>query len=200
MNDSPRLLSIDMLRGAIMVVMALDHVRDFFHAGAMSFSPTDLDKTTPALFLTRWITHFCMPVVMFAAGTAAFLWWQRSNRTRGQLSRFLLTRGLWFILLELTVMRLAIDFTFSGRYMVLLLILWIFGICLIAMAALVWLPMRWLAVASLAVIALHNGLDGIDASRFVSMHGRGRSCISRVFLHLRARGSWLLIPCCPGSR
>ncbi len=90
-----------------MVLMALDHVRDFFHIGAMSFSPTDLAKTTPILFFTRWITHFCMPVFMFTAGTGAFLWWHRGGRTKRQLSRFLWTRGLWFVLLELTVMQVA---------------------------------------------------------------------------------------------
>jgi len=90
-----------------MILMALDHVRDFFHAGAMSFSPTDLDRTTPALFFTRWITHFCLPVFMFTAGMGTFLWWQRSKRASAQLSRFLWTRGTWFILLEFTVMRFA---------------------------------------------------------------------------------------------
>ncbi len=163
-----RLLSIDLLRGAIMVVMALDHVRDFFHISAMSFSPTNLEKTTPVLFLTRWITHFCLPVFMFTAGMGAFLWWQRGNRTRGQLSRFLWTRGLWFIFLELTVMQFAYNFKFSSRLMVLLLILWIFGICMVAMAALVHLPLRWLSVFSLAVIVLHNCLDRVNASQFGS--------------------------------
>lgn len=110
-----RLRAIDALRGAVMIIMALDHVRDFFHAGAMSFFPEDLTRTTPALFFTRWITHFCAPVFMFTAGMGAFLWWQR-NHTRGQLSRFLWTRGLWLVVLELTVMRLAYDFNFSSRF------------------------------------------------------------------------------------
>ena len=161
-----RLLSIDALRGSVMVLMALDHVRDFFHVGAMSFSPTDLAKTTAVLFLTRWITHFCLPVFMFCAGLGASLWWRRSDRTRGQLSRFLWTRGIWFVLLELTVMQLAYDFNFSSRYLVLLLILWIFGICMIAMAALIYLPIRRLAGLSVIVIALHNCLDRFSAPQF----------------------------------
>ncbi len=159
-----RLMSIDALRGAVMVIMALDHVRDFFHARAISFSPTDLTQTTPILFFTRWITHFCLPVFMFAAGMGVYL--HGRSRTRGQLSRFLVTRGAWFIVLELTVMQLAYNFNFSPRFLILLLILWIFGICMIAMAALVHLPIRWLAVLSVAVIAFHNCLDGISAARF----------------------------------
>jgi uncharacterized membrane protein len=158
--------SIDALRGAVMIIMALDHVRDFFHVGAMSFSPTDLTRTTPILFFTRWITHFCMPVFMFAAGMGMFLF--EHSHTKGQLSRFLWTRGLWFILLELTVMQPAYNFSFSSRFMLFLLILWIFGICMIAMAALIRLPVRWLAALSVAVTLFHNCLDGIDASRFGS--------------------------------
>lgn len=161
-----RLFSIDALRGLVMIIMALDHVRDFFHASAAIFSPTDLTRTTPILFFTRWITHFCLPVFMFAAGMGVFFYGQR--RTKGQLARFLLARGLWFIALELTVMQFAYNFNFSFRFLILLLILWIFGICMLAMAALVYLPARFLAVLSIAVIVLHNCLDGIPASRFGS--------------------------------
>ena len=149
-----------------MVLMALDHVRDFFHSGAMSFSPTDLSRTSPILFLTRWITHFCLPVFMFTAGTGAFLWWRRGDHTRGELSHFLWTRGLWFVVLELTVMQLAYNFNLSSHYLVLLLILWIFGACMILMAALIHLPMSWLLVSSLAAITLHNCLDRFSASQF----------------------------------
>ena len=161
-----RLLSIDALRGLVMVIMALDHVRDFFHADAMLFSPTDLSRTTTILFFTRWITHYCLPVFMFAAGMGVYLYGR--GRNRGQLSRFLWTRGLWFIALELTVMQFAYNFNFSWRYLLLLLILWIFGICMIAMAALVYVPMRWLAALSVAAILLHNCLDGIRAQQFGS--------------------------------
>lgn len=161
----PRLTCIDALRGAVMMVMALDHVRDFFHIGAMSFSPTDLSRTTPVLFFTRWVTHFCLPVFMFTAGMGIFLLGQRLP-TQWQLSRFLWTRGLWFILLELTVMQLAYNFSFSPHYMIFLLILWIFGICMLAMAMLIHVPFRWLAALSVAIIALHNWLDGIQAAQF----------------------------------
>jgi len=169
--DSPpksglRLSSIDALRGAVMILMALDHVRDFFHIGAMSFSPTDLTRTTPVLFFTRWITHFCLPGFMFTAGVGAFLF--ERNHKKARLSRFLWTRGLWLILLELTVMQLAYNFNFSLHNMIYLLILWIFVICTIAMAALIYLPIHWLAALSVAVILFHNLLDGIEASQFGS--------------------------------
>ena len=162
---SGRVRSIDAIRGAVMIIMALDHVRDFVHRGAMSSSPTDLATTTPVLFLTRWITHFCAPVFMFTAGLGAFFWWQQ-GRSRKALSTFLLTRGVWLVLLELTVMRLAYNFDFSQRYPVLLLVLWVLGGCMIVLAALVWLPLRALAVLSVAMIALHNLLDPVNASRF----------------------------------
>jgi uncharacterized membrane protein len=161
-----RIASIDALRGVVMIVMALDHVRDFFHAGAMSFSPTDLARTTPALFLTRWITHFCLPVFMFVSGTGAFLFAQRSRTPR--LSRFLLTRGLWLIILELTVMQLAYNFTFHIR-IVFILILWIFGLCMILMAALVRLPIRWVAGLGIVVVVFHDLLDGVQAKHFGSL-------------------------------
>jgi uncharacterized membrane protein len=165
-----RVETIDAVRGAVMILMALDHVRDFIHRGAMSSSPTDLATTTPVLFLTRWVTHLCAPTFIFTAGLGAFLWWQR-GRTRPELSTFLVTRGLWLIVLEVTVMRLAYNFDFSPRYPVLLLVLWVIGACMIGLALLVWLPIRALAVLSVAVIALHNGLDTVTADRFGSAAG-----------------------------
>lgn len=150
-----------------MIIMALDHVRDFIHRAAMSSSPTDLTTTTPILFLTRWITHFCAPVFVFTAGLGVYLWWQR-GRSKGQLSMYLATRGLWLVFLEVTVMRLAYDFDLAQSYPFLLLVLWALGGCMILMAALVWLPVRALAVLSVATIALHNLLDGIQPARFGS--------------------------------
>jgi uncharacterized membrane protein len=163
-RSRPRLASIDALRGLIMIIMALDHVRDFFHIGAMSFSPTDLAQTTPILFFTRWLTHYCMPVFMFTAGMGAFLFAQR--HTRAELSRFLWTRGVWFVFLELAVMQFAYNFNFASSNVVLLLVLWIFGICFVVMAGLVYLPIKWLAALSVVVIVFHNFLDNVDASTF----------------------------------
>ena len=162
---SLRVAAIDALRGAVMIIMALDHVRDFVHRGAMSDSPTNLATTTPALFLTRWVTHLCAPTFMLTAGLGAFLLWQR-GRSRSQLSVFLLTRGVWLMLLELTVMRLAYDFNPGSPYPVFLLVLWVLGLCMVCLAALVWLPVPALAALSLAVILLHNSLDGVTADRF----------------------------------
>jgi len=141
--------------------MALDHVRDFFQSSAMSFSPEDLSKTTPILFFTRWITHFCAPVFAFTAGIGVFLWLGR-NRTKAQLSRFLLTRGLWLIFLELTVLRfiLFFDFRFTNT-LIILSVIWMLGLCMIVLAALVHLPTRLLAVLSIVAIAAHNFLDPV---------------------------------------
>jgi uncharacterized membrane protein len=165
-----RIDSIDALRGLVMVIMALDHVRDFVHRGAMSGSPTDLATTTPLLFFTRWITHICAPIFMLTAGMGVFFWWQR-GRSRRELSWFLLTRGVWLIVLEVTVMRLAYNFSFSGQYPVLLIVLWALGGCMIAMAALVWLPLPALAAVSLLVIAGHNLLDGAVPARLGAAAG-----------------------------
>src|SRR5207248_7995601 len=99
-----RLKSIDAVRGLAVALMALDHVRDFFLAENLRYSATDLDATRPAVFLTRWVTHFCAPAFVFLAGAGAYLWAER-GKTRRQLTGFLLSRGLWLVLLELTVIR-----------------------------------------------------------------------------------------------
>jgi uncharacterized membrane protein len=153
-----------------MVIMALDHVRDFLHGGAMSFSPEDLARTTPILFFTRWITHVCAPTFMCLAGVGAFLRLQRDG-SKARLSRFLWTRGLWLVIIELTLMRLAMNFTLAPQFPVLLLILWALGLSMIALAALIHLPPRVLAAVSLALISLHNLLDGIQAAQFGSLAG-----------------------------
>jgi len=145
--------------------MALDHVRDFFHHDAGLFSPTDLTKTNTILFLTRWITHFCAPVFMFTAGIGAFFWLHR-GRTRAQLSKYLVSRGLWLILLEVTAMRFGLNFNFSLEYPLFLITLFALGSSMIALAGLAWLPLPVLSVLSVGTILLHNTLDGIQAKQF----------------------------------
>jgi uncharacterized membrane protein len=155
-----RIDSIDLLRGLVMVLMALDHTRDFFAANG--FNPRDV--TEPALFLTRWITHFCAPTFIFLAGISAFLYGAQ-GRSRAELSRFLFTRGVWLLLIEFTVVRLGWTFSLHLDHLVMQVIFAI-GASMIALAALVHLP-RWaIAAVGLAMIAGHNMLDGIKTEAF----------------------------------
>ena len=178
---APRLQSVDALRGAIMMLMAIDHIRDYVARSAMQFLPTDLTRTTAAIFFTRWITHFCAPVFMLTAGLGAFFWMNRGHHSKSELSRFLITRGVWLILLEITVMRSIMFFQISYHTKpVLLIILWAIGLSMIALAALIYLPLRLLACFSIAIIALHNLLDPISAQRF------GRAAWLWDILHQRS--------------
>lgn len=157
--NAARLNSIDLLRGVVMVVMALDHARDFFAAGG--FNPRDV--ADPALFLTRWITHFCAPTFIFLAGISAFLYGQR--RDTGNVSRFLFTRGVWLVLIEFTVVRFCWSFSLHFNHFVAQVIFAI-GVSMIALAALVHLP-RWsIAAVGLIMIGGHNMLDAIKAGQF----------------------------------
>jgi len=164
---APRLQSVDAIRGAVMMLMAIDHIRDYVARSAMQFLPTDLTRTTVAIFLTRWITHFCAPTFIFTAGLGAFLWMHRGHHSKRELSRFLVTRGAWLILLEITLMRTIMFFQFSFyTNPVLLIILWAIGLSMIALAALIHLPFRIQVGISVAIIALHNLLDPISSERF----------------------------------
>jgi uncharacterized membrane protein len=160
--DSRRLASVDRVRGLVMVLMALDHVRWFFSDA--DFSPTDLAHTSVALFLTRWVTHFCAPAFVFLAGTGAFLSATRGT-TRPELARYLVTRGLWLIFLEATVVHVAWSFQFDldRQY---LGVLWAIGGSMIAMAGLIFLPLQVVGLAGVALIAGHNLADGLDLDSF----------------------------------
>lgn len=164
-----RIDSIDLLRGIVMVVMMLDHTRDFVHSGGLQFDPTDLTRTTVTLFLTRWITHYCAPIFVFLAGTGAYLQMARGKSKR-DLSRFLLTRGLWLIVLELTVVRFGVFFSLDYRFLGFLQVIWVIGVSMIVLAALIHLPLKLVAGFGLAMIALHNLLDGFQVNGW---QGRG---------------------------
>jgi uncharacterized membrane protein len=155
---------VDALRGLVMIIMALDHTRDFFHSSAMTFSPEDLTRTTTVLFFTRWITHICAPVFMFTAGLGAYLWMRRGHTAR-ELSSFLWTRGLWLVVLELTALRFAFFFSLT-QSTVILTILWALGWSMVALGFLAWIPIRVLAPLSIAIIALHNLADSVRANQF----------------------------------
>jgi uncharacterized membrane protein len=157
-----RVASIDILRGLVMVLMALDHVRDFFTD--VRFDPLDLSQTTAALFLTRWITHFCAPTFVLLAGVSAYL--TGRSCTRAELSRFLWTRGLWLIVLEVTLMSLVWTFNVRYDHGLFLQVIWAIGVSMLVLAALVHLPMPQIAAFSLAIIGGHNLLDGIEPQSF----------------------------------
>ena len=164
-RHATRLDAVDLLRGLVMVIMALDHARDFFHSGALTLNPTDLSQTTPALFFTRWITHFCAPVFVFLAGTGAFLSLAR-GRTKKDLSWFLLTRGLWLVVLEWTLVRFAVTFDLNYRGGGFVQVIWATGWSMVVLAALVHLPLRAVAAFGVAMILGHNLLDRFHAADF----------------------------------
>jgi len=158
-NGLGRIDSIDILRGLVMVIMALDHTRDYFTN--LRFEPENLAQTYYALFFTRWLTHFCAPLFFFLAGTGAFFYGRR--RTPAQLSRFLWTRGLWLIVLEFTIIGTAWSFQLPWGFFG---VIWTLGACMVIMAALVRLPVKWLAAVSLLVIATHDLFDKVRPGQF----------------------------------
>jgi uncharacterized membrane protein len=166
-----RLTSIDTLRGIVMILMALDHVRDFF--GIPGVSPTNLAQTTVPLFLTRWITHICAPTFFLLTGTGAFL--SLGRKSIPELSRFLLLRGVWLIVLELTVIR-CFGFQFNLDYHVtMLVVIWALGWAMIVLSALVWLPPPAILAFGIVMVAGHNLLDGVRSTHplWVMLHSPG---------------------------
>jgi uncharacterized membrane protein len=160
----PRVEPVDVVRGIIMILMALDHVRDFF--GSLADNPTDLATTTVPLFFTRWITHICAPVFFLLTGTGAYLGLRR--RSRRELSGFLLTRGLWLVVLEIVVVRFAMQFNFDYRVTI-LTVLWALGWSMVLLSALVYLPTRAVTAIGVVMIATHNLLDPITAASLGSL-------------------------------
>ena len=161
-----RIDSIDFLRGLVMIIMALDHTRDFFNSQAMVDDPLNFATTTPALFLTRWITHFCAPVFVFLAGTSAFF--QRSRKSTAELSRFLITRGLWLVFIEVVIINFA--FSFDPTYSVIgLQTIWAIGISMILLGVVIWMPYSAILALGLLIVFGHNALDFYE-SQFPPNH------------------------------
>ena len=154
-----RFTSIDTTRGLVMIIMALDHVRDFMHTGSMSDSPTNLQTTTPLLFFTRWITHLCAPTFVFLAGTSAYISVKRQNNL-AESRRFLLTRGLWLLLLEITLINLALWFDIHFRLMLMEVISAI-GLSFIVLSFMLRLPSRLTGVIGILIVFSHNLFQGI---------------------------------------
>jgi uncharacterized membrane protein len=154
--EKPRISSIDLVRGIIMIIMALDHTRDFFHVSANVFQPTDLTQTNPILFFTRWITHFCAPTFVFLSGTAARISLQRKSKK--ELSVFLLTRGLWLVILEFTVVRFGVLFNLYYDFNI-MQVIWVIGASMIVLSALVHLPEIIVGILGFIFVFGHNIFD-----------------------------------------
>ena len=187
-NSRGRISSIDFLRGLVMVIMALDHVRMYFGNGTWYSSPTDLASTTPLLFFTRWITHFCAPVFVFLAGTSAYLYGIKNADVK-QTARYLFTRGLWLVIVEIITITFGwtFDITFS---FIILQVIWAIGLSMILLSALVFLPMQLVFAIGMILVFTHNLLDPIRAQgtglidliwyilhqpQFVTLNGRAVS-------------------------
>jgi uncharacterized membrane protein len=162
-----RLSSVDHLRGLVMVLMVLDHTREFF-MNYPRFEPTDLATTTPLLFLTRWVTHFCAPVFVFLAGTGAFLM-HAHGKSKPEVSRFLFTRGLWLIFLEFTIIRAAWMFKVDAS-LFLLQVIWAIGVSMVVLSGLIYLPVPAIVAVGLAIVAGHNLFDLPALSAWLGKH------------------------------
>ena len=154
----PRIQSIDLLKGLVMVIMALDHCRDYFHYSAFFFDATDPEQSTLPIFFTRFITHFCAPAFSFLAGLSAFMIGKR--KPLNELSSFLLKRGLWLVFVEIIIISFGWKFDFNFTHIG-LQVIWSLGISMIVLAGLIHLPKKVVLAFSLVVIFGHNLLDNI---------------------------------------
>jgi uncharacterized membrane protein len=157
---SYRITSIDLLRGVVMVVMALDHIRDYFHAEAFLYDPNDLTQTSPAIFLTRYITHYCAPVFVFLAGTSAFLVGQRKGKTA--LSSWLIKRGVWLVIVEVVIIKFGWYFKMDMTRID-LMVIWILGMSMIFLAGFIHIPAKFMIAISILVVCTHNLFDAVMA-------------------------------------
>jgi uncharacterized membrane protein len=160
-TGSRRVTVVDVLRGLVMVLMPLDHTREFFNNYAGN--PLDPQHTTFSLYLTRWITHLCAPVFVFLAGTSIFL--QQQRKTRRQLTQHLLMRGLWLIIVELTLVDLVMNFHWEWNVHI-LEVIWVIGASMMIMALLIHLDIRWNLLLGACLVGGHNLLDGVSVDKF----------------------------------
>ncbi|WP_258104425.1 DUF1624 domain-containing protein [Marinoscillum sp. MHG1-6] len=161
MNDlkPQRIESLDILKGLVMVIMALDHTRDYFHDQAFLFDPTDAKQTYFSLYFTRWITHYCAPIFALQAGISAYLVGRRKSKK--ELTYFLLSRGIWLVFIELTVVNFS--WYFDIQFIALgLLVIWVLGMGMIFLAGVIHLPMKGILIISLLIMFGHNLLDYIS--------------------------------------
>jgi uncharacterized membrane protein len=157
-----RIAAIDFLRGLAMIIMALDHTRMYFGFGTWYSDPTNLATTTPLLFFTRWITHFCAPVFVLLAGTSAFLYGLKKTNIR-ETAQFLFTRGLWLIFVELVIVNFAWTFDITYSFLI-LQVIWAIGISMLILSALVFLPKSLMLALGMILVFGHNLLDPIRGS------------------------------------
>lgn len=161
-----RIVSIDIVRGLVMIIMALDHVRDLMHSRSLINNPTDLATTSPALFFSRWITHLCAPTFVFLSGLSVYL--QLKRKTLSETRRFLLTRGLWLIILEFTIVNFSLWFDFQFRILAMQVIAAI-GFGFIILSFLLKLPPKIIGIIAIVIIASHNLLQFVPASENTSV-------------------------------
>lgn len=195
-SPTPRLASIDQLRGTVMLLMLLDHVRETFFLQYQVSDPMDASTVSPALFACRLLAHLCAPVFVLLTGLSAWLYGQRQPDPRRATATFLLKRGLFLVVLELTLVNFAWTFQLPPDTLY-LQVIWAIGLSMIALAGLIWLPRPALLVLAVALVAGHNLLDG------VRMEGNGALAVLWKVLHqrdwieagaLRLRTSYPVLP------
>ncbi len=165
---SHRLVSIDALRGLVMLIMLLDHVRETFYLHHQVGDPMDVANTPPELFFSRLAAHVCAPAFIFLTGLSAWLYGQKSG-SRGDTARFLLTRGIFLVVLEVTLVNFAWTFSFPPT-LVYLQVIWVIGLSMIALAALLWLPRAALIAVGVLIVAGHNALDAVHFPVGTALH------------------------------
>lgn len=173
-----RIYSIDVLRGLIMIVMALDHVRDFFHVSAFTGDPLDPQTTTPALYFTRWITHFCAPLFVFLSGMSVHL--MNGRKSKAEISKYLFTRGLWLLFIEVTVVSFGLSFNPLMNTMF-LQVIWAIGVSFVALSILVFLPWQAILGLGLLITVTHNMLDNAPPGLFMDFAHNGRFTYYQLF-------------------